>query len=91
MDVTNIFFGHVFDPMTLSGKGLALILAVLLGELIGLEREWRGHTAGMRTHILVCLGATVITLTSVEIAMRLPERSRFTGPLSLQALHHVCI
>ena len=66
---TNVFFGHGFDPTSLSGKGLALFLAVMLGGLIGLEREWRGNAAGMRTHILVCVGATVITLTSVEIGL----------------------
>jgi len=69
MDATNVFFGRVFDPLSMSGKGLALLLAVLIGGLIGLEREWRGNAAGMRTHILVCVGSTVITLTSVEIGL----------------------
>ena len=66
---TDWFFGLHIDPLSLGGRGLALLLAVLLGGLIGLEREWRGNAAGMRTHILVCVGATVITLTSVEIGM----------------------
>jgi len=63
------FFGMHIDPSSTASKGLALLLAVLLGGLIGLEREWRGNAAGMRTHILVCVGATVITLTSVEIGL----------------------
>ncbi len=36
---------------------LKLFLAILLGGAIGLEREFRGRPAGLRTHILVCLRA----------------------------------
>ena len=65
----NLFFGHAIDPLSLAGKVLAVLLAVLLGGLIGAERELHGSPAGMRTHILVCVGATVMTLTSVEIGL----------------------
>lgn len=41
---------------------LRLIVAVLCGGLIGFERERHGRTAGLRTHILVCLGAAITTL-----------------------------
>lgn len=44
---------------------LRLVLALLLGGLIGLEREQNNHAAGLRTHILVCLGATLIMLLSM--------------------------
>ena len=37
-----------------------LALAVLLGGLIGLERQAHGRPAGLRTHILVCVGSTLI-------------------------------
>jgi putative Mg2+ transporter-C (MgtC) family protein len=37
-------------------------LAFILGFLLGLERESKGHQAGLRTHILVCLGACLFTL-----------------------------
>lgn len=43
---------------------LRLGLAVLLGGVIGIEREWRDRTAGLRTHILVCLGAATFTIVS---------------------------
>ena len=66
---TEWFFGHHVDPVTLAGKSLMLILAIVLGGLIGIERQWHGNPAGMRTHILVCLGSTVITITSVEIGL----------------------
>ena len=43
---------------------IRIMLALVLGGLIGLEREIREHTAGFRTHILVSLGAAVFTLAS---------------------------
>jgi putative Mg2+ transporter-C (MgtC) family protein len=66
---TNLFFGNFVDPSTLSAQALTLLIAVLLGGFIGLEREWHGNPAGMRTHILVCVGSAVITMTSVEIGL----------------------
>ena len=42
---------------------IRLALAFLCGGLIGTERELRGRSAGIRTHILVCLGAVMATMT----------------------------
>ncbi len=66
---TYYFFGLHINPLSLSGKLEMILLAVLLGGLIGLERQLRGNAAGLRTHILVCLGSTVITISSVEIGL----------------------
>ncbi len=44
-----------------------LIWAVILGGLVGLEREMRRRSAGLRTHILVCVGSTLIMLTSIYV------------------------
>lgn len=41
---------------------LRLTLAVVFGGLIGFERERHGRAAGLRTHILVCLGAAITTV-----------------------------
>lgn len=41
-----------------------LALAVICGGIIGIERERKRRPAGFRTHILICLGATMTTLTS---------------------------
>ena len=65
----NSFFGHHIDAVTLGGKAVALLLSVLLSGLVGLERQWRGQPAGLRTHILVGVGSTLITLTSVEFGI----------------------
>ncbi|OFW55595.1 MAG: hypothetical protein A2133_09530 [Actinobacteria bacterium RBG_16_64_13] len=43
---------------------LRILIAAVLGGLIGLEREIREHTAGFRTHILVSVGAAAFTLAS---------------------------
>ena len=44
---------------------LRILIAVIFGFCIGLERELTNKYAGLRTHILVCLGACVFTLISV--------------------------
>jgi putative Mg2+ transporter-C (MgtC) family protein len=41
-----------------------LALAAALGGLLGIEREWRDHEAGFRTHMLVCLGSAIFTVVS---------------------------
>jgi putative Mg2+ transporter-C (MgtC) family protein len=48
-----------------------LLLATVLGGLVGLEREFRNKPAGLRTNMLICLGATLFTVLSQEIAGRL--------------------
>jgi putative Mg2+ transporter-C (MgtC) family protein len=45
-----------------------LATATLLGGFIGLEREINGHWAGLRTHMMVSLGAAVFVIAGVEIA-----------------------
>ncbi|MFT5388318.1 MAG: putative Mg2+ transporter-C (MgtC) family protein, partial [Candidatus Omnitrophota bacterium] len=44
-----------------------ILLSALLCGLIGLERDFRNKGAGLRTHILVGVGSTLIVLTSVYI------------------------
>ena len=43
---------------------LSIILATVLGAGIGLERELSGKAAGLRTNVLICLGAAVFTIIS---------------------------
>ena len=44
-----------------------LMLATILGAIVGLEREWRNHPAGLRTHILVALAAASFSIIGIEI------------------------
>jgi putative Mg2+ transporter-C (MgtC) family protein len=67
--------GGLVMPMTsgelLIGPGqvlLRLVVATLIGTVLGLNREIHGKPAGMRTHALVALGASLITLISLELA-----------------------
>ena len=48
---------------------IRLAVAVVLGGIIGIERSGTRHDAGLRTHILVCLGAAGITLLSEVLLM----------------------
>jgi putative Mg2+ transporter-C (MgtC) family protein len=48
---------------------IRLIAATLLGAVVGIERERAGKPAGLRTHILVCLGTTVFVLGSAGVGM----------------------
>lgn len=52
------FFNHAYV--------LPILAAVVAGGLIGLEREYRGRAAGVRTHILVCLTSTLLMLAAVH-------------------------
>lgn len=49
---------------TFLSVAVRMVLAVLCGGVIGLERTYRRRPAGMRTHMLICLGASMTTLTS---------------------------
>ncbi|ABS16626.1 MULTISPECIES: MgtC/SapB family protein [Brucella/Ochrobactrum group] len=44
-----------------------MLLATLLGSIIGLEREWRRRPAGLKTHMLVCLASATFTIVSLEL------------------------
>lgn len=46
---------------------LRLGIAILIGGILGYEREYRNRPAGLRTHILVCLGATVVSIIQMNI------------------------
>ncbi len=49
---------------------LRLVLAVVLGGAIGLEREIKHRPAGLRTNLFICLGAAMFTLLSDALAVR---------------------
>jgi putative Mg2+ transporter-C (MgtC) family protein len=46
---------------------MRLVLSVVLGGIIGFERQQRGKTAGLRTHILVCLGSCLVAGVSLNL------------------------
>ena len=44
---------------------IAMVLSVILCGIIGIEREWRGRSAGLRTHLLVGVGSCMIMIISI--------------------------
>jgi putative Mg2+ transporter-C (MgtC) family protein len=48
---------------------LSLLFAMLLGGAIGFEREINGKPAGLRTNILICLGAALFTLVARRMGL----------------------
>ena len=48
-----------------------LVLAVVCGGIVGIERERKRRPAGFRTHILICLGAAMTTLTSQYLVLEM--------------------
>ncbi len=52
-----------------------LLVAALLGALIGLERDIHGRAAGLRTHLLVCMGAALFMIISESMTDLVQYRS----------------
>ena len=65
---------HVLRQPDLLGMSVRVLLALVCGGLIGIERSGKRRPAGFRTHILICLGATMTTATSqyMYLVMRYP-------------------
>lgn len=53
--------------MKLNDVILRLFLAVLIGGMVGYEREFKHRPAGFRTHMLVCIGAAITSMIQVEM------------------------
>lgn len=53
-----------------------MLIAAVLGGLLGYEREWRGKDAGMRTHILVSLGSALFVLIPQQAGIPVADQSR---------------
>ena len=55
----------LLNGFNLTSVAVRLFLAMLMGAAIGLERTKHGRSAGMRTHILVCIGSALASLIGV--------------------------
>jgi putative Mg2+ transporter-C (MgtC) family protein len=51
-----------------------LLISLVIGSIIGAEREYRSKSAGFRTLILVCVGSTLFTIFSIRIGLGNPDR-----------------
>jgi putative Mg2+ transporter-C (MgtC) family protein len=62
--LTNIYYIASSDWLN---TGLRLCFAMLIGAIIGLERQIKNKPAGLRTHMLVSLGSAVFTLVTIQV------------------------
>ncbi len=60
----------------LTSTGVRLIVAVLLGALLGYDRERQDSAAGLRTHMLVALGAALLVIAAQQSGMDSADLSR---------------
>jgi putative Mg2+ transporter-C (MgtC) family protein len=72
----NEFFSRLDDTTHLFRVLVRLSVAVVAGGAIGLEREQEHKRAGIRTHMLVCLGSALFTLIAIEAKMNSADISR---------------
>lgn len=55
-------FADITDEREVARVVLRLLMAAVLGAVLGFERESKGKSAGVRTHMLVCMGAALFVL-----------------------------
>jgi len=58
-----------------------LLVAGVLGSAIGLEREWRAKSAGLRTNMLITMGAALFTVMGLELSPEGGDTSRITSQI----------
>lgn len=58
-----------------------LVLASILGGLIGLEREWKHRAAGLRTNMFICFGAALFTVLSRGLAAEPSDYTRIAAQI----------
>ena len=69
------------DVYSLGELSARLGLASLIGLLLGLDREMRGHDAGIRTHALVALSSAMIMISSLMLFSELRTEAHSPDPL----------
>ena len=60
---------YFFSDMNAFSIALRLLLAMLLGSLVGVERANKRYAAGIRTFALVCMGSALATITGLYLSL----------------------
>lgn len=76
LQVVHDEFSDLIDIAQITRVLLRLLLAALLGGILGYERASQGKAAGMRTHMLVCMGTALFVLVPQQGGMQLADLSR---------------
>jgi putative Mg2+ transporter-C (MgtC) family protein len=69
-------FSDITDVSSVTRVCVRLLVAVVLGGCLGYERESKGKSAGLRTHMLVALGAALFVLVPLEAGVVVADLSR---------------
>ncbi len=69
-------FSDLADASQATTVCVRLLVAVVLGGLLGYERETRGTSAGLRTHMLVALGAALFVIVPLQAGTSIADMSR---------------
>lgn len=69
-------FADIPDVSTVTLVSMRLTLAALLGGILGYDREVKSRTAGIRTHMLVAVGAALFVMGPMQAGMPMPDMSR---------------
>lgn len=69
-------FSDIPDVSTLTRIVIRLSLAALLGGILGYDRERKGRSAGVRTHMLVAVGAALFVIGPTQAHMTIEDLSR---------------
>ena len=69
-------FSSLPDAAEVTRVMVRLLLAALLGGIVGYEREHKGKAAGLRTHMLVAMGAALFVLVPERGGMGIADMSR---------------
>lgn len=80
--------------MDISQVGIRILLSILIGGLIGYNREYENRPAGFRTHVLVCLGATIAALIQVQLGYfvidEIKKNQALSGVLNVDTGRVIC-
>ncbi len=68
MNILALALPHITLEDLLSKAMVRLVLAAVLGGIIGLERELKRKPAGLRTNMFICFGSAMFTILSTELA-----------------------
>ena len=72
-------WAHETGPVSLQEAGLRLVLAIVLSAAVGIDRELKHKPLGLRTNMLVALGAASFSLMALQLVNELGD-----GPSSIQ-------
>jgi putative Mg2+ transporter-C (MgtC) family protein len=81
-DFLTEFTAGLPDEAQISRVLIRLVIAALLGGIIGIQREYSGKPAGLRTHMLVALGSSLFMIIAIEFGMSSSDLSHIIQGLT---------